>query len=274
METTILVRPRRTWTEQDIADLKKWQAEKVPTKEQADRLGRSPGSIKDKIRELGIGRRESGPPWTKEEIGLLKKWCRARVPIKVQAKRLGRGRHGVRDKIRKLKIAGIERPCRPWTPEEVELLKEWKSDGATVKAMANRLERTVPQVRSKIRRMHLASGKWGRAWTAKEKKLVQQWQEQGVPGKEQAKRLGRSYASWSQGVARYELQGEHSKYRPELRTELMGLVETGMNQAQMADHLGRSRAAVGAILRDLVRRGLLTKEKRCGPYKATKAWTG
>jgi hypothetical protein len=259
-------RHKKRWTPAENDILAQMHGEKAPRTVIGDLLSRTPGAVKEQIAELGIGKRSGGRPWTEEEVKNIRDWCKRKIRIKTQARWLGRPYDAVRWKIKRLGC-GRRFVCRTWTPAEVSLLEQWKTANVPIKVQAKRLGRTIPQVRSKIRRQRLVTKNWGRAWTTKEMGLVREWQELGIPGREQARRLKRSYASWAGAVTRFKLQGHpHTNYDPYLRVRVLDGIRLGMNQAGIAAFLGKSHSAIGAIVRDLERRGIVKRLKRNGPY--------
>lgn len=267
-------RHKQEWTKEEEDTLRKWQTEHVPTKEMATRFGRSVGSIKGRIRILGIARKSGGRPYTPEEVKKIRDWCKARVPIKVQAKRLGRHKDAIRTKINKLGC-GRKVVQRTWTEAESVYLKEELAKHVPITRIAVALGRSPTSLRRRIGREKLSTKVWGRAWTDGEVNKVRDWQEEGVPGLEQARRLNRSYASWAAGVVRFNLQGHpHTNYNHEIRAEIMLWIPFGLNQAQIAAKLGKSRTTIGPIFREMEEKGLIRRKARCGPYEVTKAWAG
>lgn len=162
----------------------------------------------------------------------------------------------------------------PWTPSDLELVRQWQSEGVPGKEQAERLNRTYVAWKTAVN--YYGLGKC-RFWTAKEVQLVRQWQEQGVPGEEQARRLGRPYFAWKSAVSRYKLCGEHhTGYDVDVRALIMEKLPLGWTQADIVRTLNlKTHTFIGRVTRSLIKQGLLVRTSRVKKrwkYEATPKW--
>ena len=133
----------------------------------AEKLGRSPSSIKYKARKLRI-ERKSLLNWSKEEIEYLKKWYHKKRPSKI-AHHLKRTTPAIVARARMLGI--LIREVRKWTnEEELFLIKNFRR--MTYKQIGKKLNRTPGSVGSKANAMLTMRKLKTRKWETKEKRLL------------------------------------------------------------------------------------------------------
>lgn len=113
------------WSDEEVLILKTWsQWETV--KQMAERLGRSEGSVKNKLYEEGIFLRQKRPfiaperSWSKEDIDYLKKNAKD-ISTPYIAKRLGKSIKAVRTKASRLGLS-LQKRNRAWSEEQVDTL--------------------------------------------------------------------------------------------------------------------------------------------------------
>lgn len=132
----------------------------------AQKLGRSPSSVKRKAWLLRI-ERKSFLDWSTEEIEYLKKWYKKKRPS-VIARRLKRSTGAVLVRARMLGL--FKKFMRKWTnDEEHYLIKNFRS--MTYKQMGKHLNRTERSVQGKINKMKMIKV-IERNWTTQEKRLL------------------------------------------------------------------------------------------------------
>jgi len=117
----------RRWTEEEIEDLKMTCFFKT-VREMSEYFGRDEGSIKYKLKSLGIKLRDMRSyrrsedkktnTWTKEEMTFIKRQA-GRMTSKQLAESLGKSPQCVRNKASRM---GVSLQINPWTEQEVEVL--------------------------------------------------------------------------------------------------------------------------------------------------------
>ena len=98
--------------------------------------------------------------WKKSEDNVIKKYYKANTDKKI-AKALGRTEHAVQHRRLSLKIKKASPHPRFWTPEETKILTS-KYKNHTVKQIASDFlpDRSVPQIKDKLRRMRVTKSMW------------------------------------------------------------------------------------------------------------------
>lgn len=89
------------WTVEELELVRKWQAERVPGREQANRLGRTYSGWKTAVGNHGLGNCKF---WTAKEVLKLKQWQEEGVPGEEQARRLGRPYFAWKNAVRRYKF--------------------------------------------------------------------------------------------------------------------------------------------------------------------------
>jgi biotin operon repressor len=127
----------------------------TPVKEIARHLGRSPGSVTQRILFLKLSHKKSHRVltlyWTREEDNVLHKNYRNLSNTKLAAQ-LGRTRSSVKHRLKKLGLYRIEQPRPapiPWTPQETALLRKIYTAHSN-RQIAQRLGRTAAMVEKKL----------------------------------------------------------------------------------------------------------------------------
>jgi hypothetical protein len=207
----------------------------------AEKLGRSPSSIKDKARKLRV-ERKSLLKWSKEEIEYLRKWYYKKHPLKI-ARHLRRTTPAVVTRARMLGI--LNREVRKWNnEEELFLIKNFRK--MTYKQIGKHLNRTECSVGHKAMNMLTMRKIKSRKWETKEKRLLSRLYGK-IPVAKLAKRLGRTVDSV---LHRARVQKKAAKGSPIYNKEEINFIRDNyliMTNAKIAQEL--SRTTYGILLK-------------------------
>jgi len=138
---------RRPWTREEIEFLREYYG-KIPAREIAEKLGRTPGAVRAKARVLGLSELRARP-WTREEIETLKRLY-GEVRQRELGKILHRSEHAVRTKLYELgltyttkdKVRELRKYLREsLEPTEAAYLAGSVDGGGTITLMLKRRRR-------------------------------------------------------------------------------------------------------------------------------------
>jgi hypothetical protein len=158
--------PYRPYSPQEIIFIKKYYPLEG-SKYVAQKLGRTPSSIKDKARKLRV-ERKSLLQWSAEEIEYLKKWYKKKRPSEI-ARHLKRTTPAIVTRARMLGL--FRHQVRTWNKdEELFLIKNFRK--MTYKQIARHLNRTVGSIKGKVNVGLKMKKLKTRKWKPQEKRLL------------------------------------------------------------------------------------------------------
>ena len=137
------------WTDDDIARLKA-NCGSMSRRQLSLYLKRAGGSIATKLRELGLSSAGLDTPWTPQMVERLRELARTMTVAEIAAE-LEMQADTVRRKmmrsdipllVRAVEARRIQRPVNgafQWTPEAIEQVRVWRTDGVPIREMGRRL---------------------------------------------------------------------------------------------------------------------------------------
>jgi hypothetical protein len=145
---------RKLWDESEVKVLRA-MSEMYTTNQMADLLGRTPWSIRNKLRELNILLHKRGripvrksSDWSDKELKILKKYAGKLTAHEISEKIGTRSLKAVRTKAAYL---GITLFKSPWSSEEMTFLLDSYAQGIKLKEIAKSLGRTQDVCRAKLK---------------------------------------------------------------------------------------------------------------------------
>jgi len=183
------------WSDEEVLILKTWSQWET-AKQIAERLGRSEGSIKNKLYEEGILLRQKRPhiaperSWSKEDVEYLKRYAKD-TSTKHIAKRLGKSIKAVRTKATRLGIS-LQKRHRAWSDDQVDTLFRMVEENRPWSEIAEAIGKKADVCRKRAYDFMLKADH-KRRWTQEEDDRLKILREdKGMSFLEIANQLGRS----------------------------------------------------------------------------------
>lgn len=158
----------------------------------AEKLGRTPESVKYQARKLGLtlkrGYNLSVPKhnaWSEEELEYLHKHAGVKTSLEI-AEELNRSRLAVKVMATR---QGLSLQKNPWSEEQIEKLFDLHSQGFSYKKIAKKIKRSEESVRAKITYLMLPTNY---VWTEEDIETLMLMKSEGKEAREIAKKLGRT----------------------------------------------------------------------------------
>jgi len=244
------------WTKTQLEQLRNMY-QNSSDREIALKLGRTPMSVRSKIKKLGLAKqlkkmglkRTRRGSWTAEQVESLKNLCPVKTRAEI-ARQLGRTKEAVARMMQKLRLVGIRtynRQKDAWTADEDAFLKE-HSPKWPVEKIAEKLGRGFHAVRARICRKRFIGRKKNVLWTKQEISQLRYWLHK-CSIREIAAKLGRPFESVNAKRKRLGLR----IYEPWTKKEIAILKKFYpiTTTAAVARMLGKSQGTIVKKAREL-----------------------
>lgn len=165
-----LVMTRKEWSDDEIARLKALFASGKSCAQIARALGRTVGSTRWKIEDLGLVRPGASGRWSEDDVAKLIRMHAEEATNAAIAEATGRTESGVKDKLRQL---GLALPgADPWDAEDDARVRAAAEGRISVEELADDLGRTPAAVRSYAHKIGVRLVIAGSAWTDDDKEKL------------------------------------------------------------------------------------------------------
>ncbi|KAF2773903.1 hypothetical protein EJ03DRAFT_379700 [Teratosphaeria nubilosa] len=265
----------RPWTGPELARLEQLCSSDLTSQKIASELGRPLRDVLAAREKYGFevkhGTAKPRLKWSAVRLSEVKSLLASGMPETEVASRLGLSMTALRQ-LRKRKgipyVKGEKRETRTWQPAEIEQVKKLKSEGKTVKEIAESMSRTQSGVWMILARIRMQGGKSAgrtsssprsyRAWTEKDITTLRHlYFSKELPPDVIAGKMGRSEVSIKAFLTKYREKLMREDFaqllseivRPGFWTEeeidrMCGLMGEGKSVKEIAEEMGRSKVAV------------------------------